>query len=284
MRTAFLMTALTVLLVLVGDYFGGARGMMMMLIISLAMNLFSYWNSDKLVLAQYNAKQVDEKSAPALYKMVQRLAERGNLPMPKVYIIDSPVPNAFATGRNPEHAAVAVTTALVNALDKDEIEGVLAHELSHVKHGDILIGTIAASMAGIITTLSHWGMFFGGGDRDRNSSSSAIVGLAMMILAPLAAGIIQMAVSRSREYMADKSGGELSGNPDALADALLKIESYAKNRTMPGATENTAHMFIICPFSAKDMKQLFSTHPSTADRVARLRAQAKAMRSSGGAK
>ena len=208
MRTAFLMTALTVLLVLVGDYFGGARGMMMMLIISLAMNLFSYWNSDKLVLA---------------------------------------------------------------------------HELSHVKHGDILIGTIAASMAGIITTLSHWGMFFGGGDRDRNSSS-AIVGLAMMILAPLAAGIIQMAVSRSREYMADKSGGELSGNPDALADALLKIESYAKNRTMPGATENTAHMFIICPFSAKDMQQLFSTHPSTADRVARLRAQAKAMRSSGGAK
>ena len=274
MRTAFLMTALTVLLVLVGDYFGGARGMMMMLIISLAMNLFSYWNSDKLVLAQYNA----------LYKMVQRLAERGNLPMPKVYIIDSPVPNAFATGRNPEHAAVAVTTALANALDKDEIEGVLAHELSHVKHGDILIGTIAASMAGIITTLSHWGMFFGGGDRDRNSSSSAIVGLAMMILAPLAAGIIQMAVSRSREYMADKSGGELSGNPDALADALLKIESYAKNRTMPGATENTAHMFIICPFSAKDMQQLFSTHPSTADRVARLRAQAKAMRSSGGAK
>ena len=284
MRTAFLMTALTVLLVLVGDYFGGARGMMMMLIISLAMNLFSYWNSDKLVLAQYNAKQVDEKRAPALYKMVQRLAERGNLPMPKVYIIDSPVPNAFATGRNPEHAAVAVTTALANALDKDEIEGVLAHELSHVKHGDILIGTIAASMAGIITTLSHWGMFFGGGDRDRNSSSSAIVGLAMMILAPLAAGIIQMAVSRSREYMADKSGGELSGNPDALADALLKIESYAKNRTMPGATENTAHMFIICPFSAKDMQQLFSTHPRTADRVARLRAQAKAMRSSGGAK
>lgn len=284
MRTAFLMTALTVLLVLVGDYFGGARGMMMMLIISLAMNLFSYWNSDKLVLAQYNAKQVDEKSAPALYKMVQRLAERGNLPMPKLYIIDSPVPNAFATGRNPEHAAVAVTTALANALDKDEIEGVLAHELSHVKHGDILIGTIAASMAGIITTLSHWGMFFGGGDRDRNNSSSAIVGLAMMILAPLAAGIIQMAVSRSREYMADESGGALSGNPDALADALLKIESYAKNRTMPGATENTAHMFIICPFSAKDMQQLFSTHPSTADRVARLRAQAKAMRNNGGAK
>lgn len=284
MRTAFLMTALTVLLVLVGDYFGGARGMMMMLIISLAMNLFSYWNSDKLVLAQYNAKQVDEKSAPALYKMVQRLAERGNLPMPKVYIIDSPVPNAFATGRNPEHAAVAVTTALANALDKDEIEGVLAHELSHVKHGDILIGTIAASMAGIITTLSHWGCSLVVATETGNSSSSAIVGLAMMILAPLAAGIIQMAVSRSREYMADKSGGELSGNPDALADALLKIESYAKNRTMPGATENTAHMFIICPFSAKDMQQLFSTHPSTADRVARLRAQAKAMRSSGGAK
>ncbi len=280
MRTAFLMTALTVLLVLVGDYFGGARGMMLMLIVSLATNLFSYWNSDKLVLAQYNAKQVDEKSAPALYKMVQCLAERAHLPMPKVYIIDSPVPNAFATGRNPEHAAVAVTTALANALDKDEVEGVLAHELSHVKHGDILIGTIAASMAGIITTLSHWGMFFGGGSRDDRNSSSAIVGLVMMILAPLAAGIIQMAVSRSREYMADESGGALSGKPDALADALLKIESYAKKRTMPGAT----HMFIICPFSAKDMQQLFSTHPSTADRVTRLRAQAQAMRSNGGAK
>lgn len=283
MRTAVLMTALTVLLVLVGDYFGGAQGMMFMLILSLGMNLFSYWNSDKLVLAHYKAKQVDESSAPALYKMVHRLADKARLPMPKVYIIDSPVPNAFATGRNPEHAAIAVTTALANALDKNEIEGVLAHELSHVKHGDILIGTIAASMAGVITTLSHWGLFFGGGDRDRNNGN-AIVGLVMIILAPLAAGIIQMAVSRSREYMADETGGEISGNPDALADALLKIEAYAKNKTMPGATENTAHMFIISPFSAKDMKQLFSTHPSTADRVTRLRTQAKNMRGNGGAR
>lgn len=283
MRTAVLMTALTVLLVLVGDYFGGAQGMMFMLILSLGMNLFSYWNSDKLVLAHYKAKQVDESSAPALYKMVHRLADKARLPMPKVYIIDSPVPNAFATGRNPEHAAIAVTTALANALDKNEIEGVLAHELSHVKHGDILIGTIAASMAGVITTLSHWGLFFGGGDRDRNNGN-AIVGLIMIILAPLAAGIIQMAVSRSREYMADETGGAISGNPDALADALLKIEAYAKNKTMPGATENTAHMFIISPFSAKDMKQLFSTHPSTADRVTRLRTQAKNMRGNGGAR
>lgn len=283
MRTVLLMTALTVLLVLVGDYFGGAQGMMMMLLVSVGINFFSYWNSDKMVLAQYKAKQVDENSAPALYKMVQGLAERGNLPMPKVYIIDSPVPNAFATGRNPEHAAVAVTSALASVLNKDEIEGVLGHELSHVKHGDILIGTIAATMAGVITTMAKFGLFFGGGDRDRNNGSG-IVGLLMLILAPMAAGIIQMAVSRSREYMADESGGKLCGNPDALADALLKIESYAANKTLPGATENTAHMFIICPFSAKNMQQLFSTHPKTSDRVARLRAQAETMRGNGGMK
>ena len=284
MRTAFLMTALTVLLVLVGDYFGGARGMMMMLIISLAMNLFSYWNSDKLVLAQYNAKQVDEKSAPALYKMVQRLAERGNLPMPKVYIIDSPVPNAFATGRNPEHAAVAVTTALYDVLDKREIAGVLGHELSHVKHNDILISTIAATMAGVITTIAQWGMFLGGGHQDEegNNGGNFIVTLLIMILAPIAAALIQMAVSRSREYLADEGGGELCGDPDALADALLKIEAYAQRRTMPGATEATAHMFIICPFSRKTMQQMFSTHPSTEERVARLREQAAEMKRHGG--
>lgn len=286
MKTAFLMTALTVLLVLVGDYFGGLQGMIVMLTFSVVMNFFTYWNSDKLVLKQYKAREVDEKSAPALYKMVQNLAKRGNMPMPKVYVIDSPVPNAFATGRNPEHAAVAVTTALYDVLDKREIEGVLGHELSHVRHNDILIGTVAATMAGIITTIAQWGMLLGGGHRDEegNSGGNFIVTLLIMILAPMAAALIQMAVSRSREYLADEGGGELCGDPDALADALLKIEAYAQRRTMPGATQATAHMFIICPFSKRDMQQMFSTHPATADRVERLRAQAEEMRKRGGAR
>lgn len=284
MKTAMLMTLLTVLLVLVGDYFGGVQGMLFMLSFSIIMNFITYWNSDKMVLSHYKAQQVDEKSAPALYNMVKRLAERGNLPMPKVYIIDSPVPNAFATGRNPEHAAVAVTTALADVLDKREIEGVLAHELSHVKNSDILIGTVAATMAGIITTIAQWGMFLGGGshDDDENGGGNFIVTLLIMILAPMAAALIQMAVSRSREYMADEGGGKLTGDPDGLADALLKIEAYAKRGSMPGATPNTAHMFIICPLSARDMQQMFSTHPSTEERVARLREQAKAMKKSGG--
>ena len=202
----------------------------------------------------------------------------------KVYIIDSPVPNAFATGRNPEHAAVAVTTALYDVLDKREIAGVLGHELSHVKHNDILISTIAATMAGIITTIAQWGMFLGGGhsDDEGNNGGNFIVTLLIMILAPIAAALIQMAVSRSREYMADEGGGELSGDPDALADALLKIDAYAQRRTMPGATEATAHMFIVCPFSRKTMQQMFSTHPSTEERVARLREQAAEMRKHGG--
>ena len=271
------MTVLTILLVLIGDYFGGVQGMAIMLIFSIGMNLYTYWNSDKLVLAQYKAKEVNENNAPALYNMVKRLAERGNLPMPKLYIIDSPLPNAFATGRDPEHAAVAVTSSLANTLNKDEIEGVLAHELSHVKNSDILIGTIAATIAGVIVTISRWGMFFGGSRDDRNNGN-AIIGLVMMLLAPIAASVIQMAISRSREYMADELGGKLSGNPDALADALLKIEAYAKRGTINNASESTAHMFIISPLSGKSAKQLFSTHPSTADRVARLRAQGVAMR------
>ena len=284
MKTAFLMTALTVLLVLIGDYFGGLQGMIVMLSFSVIMNFYAYWNSDKMVLRHYNAREVDAQSAPALYKMVQELARRGNLPMPKVYIIDSPVPNAFATGRNPEHAAVAVTTALYDVLDKREIAGVLGHELSHVKHNDILISTIAATMAGIITTIAQWGMFLGGGpsDDEGNNGGNFIVTLLIMILAPIAAALIQMAVSRSREYMADEGGGELSGDPDALADALLKIDAYAQRRAMPGATEATAHMFIVCPFSRKTMQQMFSTHPSTEERVARLREQAAEMRKHGG--
>ena len=195
--------------------------MMIMLIFSLAINFFTYWNSDKMVLAQYRAHQVDEASAPALYGIVKGLAERAHLPMPKVYIIDDQVPNAFATGRNPEHAAVAVTTALMNYLSPKEIEGVLAHEMTHVRNHDILIGTVAAALAGIISTVSRFAMWFGG-SRDRENSNP-IAGLLILILAPIAAMIIQLAVSRSREYKADEGGGALCGNPNHLADALEKI-------------------------------------------------------------
>ena len=278
MKTAMLMALMTMLLMAIGDYFGGLQGMTIMLFFGVAMNFFTYWNSDKMVLAHYNAHEVDARTAPRLYAIVKRLADRAKLPMPKVYIIDSPVPNAFATGRNPEHAAVAVNTALADLLDEDELAGVLAHELSHVKHRDILISTVAASMAGAISTIAQWGMFLGGGRDENGESRNPFATILVMILAPLAAALIQMAVSRSREYMADKSGGELCGDPNALADALLKIEAFARRRVMPGATEATAHMFIINPFSGVNMRQLFSTHPPTEERVRLLREQARAMR------
>ena len=278
MKTAMLMALMTMLLMAIGDYFGGLQGMTIMLFFGVAMNFFTYWNSDKMVLAHYNAQEVDARTAPRLYAIVKRLADRAKLPMPKVYIIDSPVPNAFATGRNPEHAAVAVNTALADLLDEDELAGVLAHELSHVKHRDILISTVAASIAGAISTIAQWGMFLGGGRDENGESRNPFATILVMILAPLAAALIQMAVSRSREYMADKSGGELCGDPNALADALLKIEAFARRRVMPGATEATAHMFIINPFSGVNMRQLFSTHPPTEERVRLLREQARAMR------
>lgn len=278
MKTAMLMALMTVLLMAIGDYFGGLQGMTIMLVFGVVMNFFTYWNSDKMVLAHYRAQEVNARTAPRLYAIVKRLADRAKLPMPKVYIIDSPVPNAFATGRNPEHAAVAVNTALADLLDEDELAGVLAHELSHVKHRDILISTVAASMAGAISTIAQWGMFLGGGRDENGESRNPFATILVMILAPMAAALIQMAVSRSREYMADKSGGELCGNPNALADALLKIEAFARRRVMPGATEATAHMFIINPFSGVNLKQLFSTHPPTEERVRLLREQARAMR------
>ena len=277
MKTAMLMALMTMLLMAIGDYFGGLQGMTIMLVFGVVMNFFTYWNSDKMVLAHYRAQEVNARTAPGLYAIVKRLADRAKLPMPKVYVIDSPVPNAFATGRNPEHAAVAVNTALADLLDEDELAGVLAHELSHVKHRDILISTVAASMAGAISTIAQWGMFLGGGRDENGESRNPIATILVMILAPLAAALIQMAVSRSREYMADKSGGELCGNPNALADALLKIEAFARRRVMPDATEATAHMFIINPFSGVNMKQLFSTHPPTEERVRLLREQARNM-------
>ena len=277
MKTAMLMALMTMLLMAIGDYFGGLQGMTIMLVFGVVMNFFTYWNSDKMVLAHYRAQEVNARTAPRLYAIVKRLADRAKLPMPKVYVIDSPVPNAFATGRNPEHAAVAVNTALADLLDEDELAGVLAHELSHVKHRDILISTVAASMAGAISTIAQWGMFLGGGRDENGESRNPIATILVMLLAPLAAALIQMAVSRSREYMADKSGGELCGNPNALADALLKIEAFARRRVMPDATEATAHMFIINPFSGVNMKQLFSTHPPTEERVRLLREQARNM-------
>lgn len=278
MKTAFLMALLTALLMLIGDFFGGIKGMTLMLLVSIAMNFFAYWNSDKMVLAHYNAQQVDERTAPELYGLVAKLAKKANLPMPKVYIIDSPIPNAFATGRDPEHAAVAVNSSLVDLLSRDEIEGVLAHELSHVKNRDILVSTIAATMAGAISTIAQWGMFLGGGRDEDGESRNPIASILVMLLAPLAAMLIQMAVSRSREYMADKSGGEICGNPDALADALLKLEAYSRRGVMPAATEATAHMFIVNPFTAADVQKMFSTHPSTEERVRLLREQAQEMR------
>lgn len=281
MKTAFLMALMTALLMLIGDFFGGLKGMTLMLMVSVGLNFFAYWNSDKMVLAHYNAQQVDANTAPELYKMVENLAAKAKLPMPKLYIIDSPIPNAFATGRDPEHAAVAVNSALVDLLDKEEIEGVLAHELSHVKNRDILVSTIAASMAGAISTIAQWGMFLGG-SRDDEENNNPIAAILVMILAPIAAMLIQMAVSRSREYMADRSGGEICGNPDALADALLKLEAYARRGVMPKATEATAHMFIINPFTAAKVQKMFSTHPSTEERVALLRQQAQEMRNKRG--
>lgn len=278
MKTAFLMALMTALLMLIGDFFGGIKGMTFMLLVSIGMNFFAYWNSDKMVLAHYNAQQVDERTAPELYGIVAKLAKKANLTMPKVYIIDSPIPNAFATGRDPEHAAVAVNSSLVDLLSRDEIEGVLAHELSHVKNRDILVSTIAATMAGAISTIAQWGMFLGGGRDEDGESRNPIASILVMLLAPLAAMLIQMAVSRSREYMADKSGGEICGNPDALADALLKLEAYSRRGVMPAATEATAHMFIVNPFTAADVQKMFSTHPSTEERVRLLRQQAQEMR------
>ncbi|MBM6985652.1 MAG: zinc metalloprotease HtpX [Acidaminococcaceae bacterium] len=279
MKTAFLMTLLTVLLVLVGDYIGGGQGMVFMLVLSVAMNFFTYWYSDKMVLAQYRARAVDESSAPALYGIVKRLAARAGLPVPKVYIIDDPVPNAFATGRNPEHAAVAVTTGLMNYLSPKEIEGVLGHEMTHVRNHDILIGSVAATMAGLITTITRFAFWFGGGrdSEDRNP----VAAILLLVLAPIAAAIIQLAVSRSREYKADEGGGRLCGNPDYLADALEKISGVSTRRSMAQATEATAHMFIACPFSKRDMSTLFSTHPAMSERIRLLRKQAEEMRSRG---
>ena len=244
------------------------------------MNLFSYWNSDKLVLSMHGAQEVDARSAPDLYGIVHELAARAGLPMPKVYLMDNPQPNAFATGRDPEHAAVAVTAGLLQTLTRDEVAGVVAHELAHIKNRDTLIMTITATIAGAISMLGQFGMFFGGGNRDNNSGGMGIIGtLAMVILAPIAAMLVQMAISRTREYSADRLGAEIAGDPNGLSSALVKISNAAHQVENFTAERNpaTAHLFIINPLSGQRMDNLFSTHPATENRIAALQELAAAM-------
>ena len=272
-KTTMLLASMIAMLVLLGNAFGGARGMMFMFILSAGMSFASYWYSDKIVLAQYNAQEVTAQSNPKLYGMVEKLAQNGKLPLPKIYIIPSDVPNAFATGRNPEHAAVAVTAGIQRLLTDDELAGVLGHELTHVKNRDTLISTIAAIIGGAISTIAQFGMFFGGRSDDRDNNANPLLLIGMVILAPLAAAIIQMSISRTREYLADEGGAMLSKNPLGLASALAKIEEYSKYGTLPNANNATAHMFIINPMMGigASLSNLFSTHPSTQDRIARLK-------------
>lgn len=266
MRTAALMAALMMLFVVIGQILGGQQGMVLALLLGLGVNFFSYWFSDKMVLRMYRAKEVDRSQAPELYDLVDRLRSKAGLPMPRVFIIPSNQPNAFATGRNPEHAAVAVTNGIVKLLSNDELEGVLSHELAHVKNRDILTGSMAAAIAASITMLVRFGMFFGG--RDRNN---LIGSLLMLILAPVAAMLIQMAISRVREFSADRDGARICGKPGALASALQRLERGAEAVPMD-ADPGTAHMFIVSPFAGLKggLRSLFSTHPSTEERVRRL--------------
>ena len=281
LKTLLLMVLLAALMMFIGGLIGGKAGLMAMLIMSLGMDAAMYWFSDSIALKSAGAREISREQAPQLFQLVEKLADNANLPMPKVCIIDTDVPNAFATGRNPDHAAVAVTTGIMNALDYNELSGVLAHELSHVKNRDILTGTIAAMMATVITYAAQFLAFFGGSSSDdEEGGGNPIAALAMVILAPIAAMLIQMAISRSREYEADHDGGVICGNPNYLADALEKIEYYATHaRPMQDATPATAHMYIINPLkgSGKAIANLFSTHPDTGERIARLRQQAAEM-------
>lgn len=268
-----LLAALTALFLGVGELLGGRQGLWMAVIFAAVFNFGSYWFSDKIVLAMYHAKSADENSAPDLYRIVRNLASKMNIPMPKVYIIPEQSPNAFATGRNPEHAAVAATVGIMELLTHEELEGVFAHELGHVKNRDTLISTLSATIAGALGYLSRmamWGAMLGGG-RSRDDRGGNPIGMLIgIIVAPIAAMLIQMAISRSREFLADETGARLTGNPLALASALKKIESWKRQIPMQGGTPATAHLFIINPFSAKGMAHLFSTHPPTKERVKRL--------------
>ena len=276
MKTLLLMALLTGIMVAVGGAVGGSSGASLMLVISLAMNFGTYWFSAPMVLRSYGAQEIAREDAPELYGLIETFAQRAGLPMPTVAVIESDVPNAFATGRNPEHAAVAVTTGILRVLNYEELSGVLAHELTHVKNRDILTSSIAAAMAGVISWTAQMAFFFGG--RSDDDDGGGLAGLVTILLAPIAAGLIQMAISRSREYAADEGGGSLCGNPRYLAKALEKLDYYAKHgETMQDATPATAHMFIINPFEGVGSKiaNLYSTHPATEDRIARLNEQAR---------
>lgn len=268
LRTTALMAAMIVLFALLGQALGGQGGMMIAFVVAIAMNFGSYWFSDKIVLKMYKANEVDGSNAPELVDMVDRLRTKANLPMPRVYVIPSDQPNAFATGRNPEHSAVAVTNGIVRMLSKDELEGVIAHELAHIKNRDILTSSIAATLGAAITMLARFALFFGGGDRDRGSVISSLL---MLILAPIAAIMIQMAISRSREFVADADGATICGNPRALATALQRLQAGSERVPM-NANPSTAHMFIVNPFAGAmgGIRSLFSTHPPTEARVERL--------------
>ncbi len=279
LKTTFLMALMTVLFLVVGKSLGGDQGMKMAFGLAIVMNFFSYWFSDKLVLKMYGAKEVNESEAPQLYAMVRRLAQKGELPMPKVYIVQNPTPNAFATGRSPNHAAVAVTTGILNLLNNDELSGVVGHELSHIRNRDTLIGTIAATFAGAIAmlaNLAHYAALFGGHRSDENRRGGhPLIFMLSLIFAPIAATLIQMAISRSREYMADRGGAKLCGNPMALARALDKLQRGAVNMPMD-AKPSTAHMFIVNPLSGlRGLTSLFRTHPLTEERIKRLEEMAR---------
>ena len=273
-KTALLLAALTALFMAIGFALGGQGGMVIAFLVALAMNAYSYWNADKVVLRMHNAVEADEKNAPEFFEIIRRLAEAADLPMPRVYLINSPQPNAFATGRNPANAAVAATTGLLDTLSMEEVAGVMAHELAHVKNRDTLVMTLTATIAGAISMLANFAFFFGG---NRNNNSMGLIGtLAIMVLAPLGAALVQMAISRTREYAADRMGAEICGRPLWLAEALTKISAGAARHRSPAAERNpaTAHLFIINPLSGERMDNLFSTHPNTENRVAALEAMA----------
>ena len=272
-KTTLLMTALTLLLVWVGDLIAGPRGAWMFLVIAGVMNFAAYWFSDRMVLAMYRAQPVSETQAPELYAIVRQLTQRAGLPMPRIYLIPSESPNAFATGRDPHHAAVAATEGILHLLNRDELEGVLAHELGHVGNRDTLISCIVATIAGAITMLSRvamWSAMFGGNQRDRNGGANPLAMLVVLIVAPIAAMIVQLAISRTREFGADRTGARISGKPLALASALAKLERGAAAVPFRRATEATAHQFIVNPLHGRSLAGLFSTHPRTQERIARL--------------
>ncbi len=277
-KTFFLMVLLTIIFVALGSMIGGKNGAMVAFVVALVMNLVSYWFSDRIVLAMYRAREVSESEAPELYAVVASLSQKASIPMPRVYIVEEDSPNAFATGRDPAHAVVAVTTGILRLLNRNELEGVLAHELSHVKHRDILVQTVAAAMAGAITMLANWARFaafFGGGrDSDDEGGGNIFSVIIFSMIAAFAAMIIQLAISRSREYYADEGGAQLTGNPLFLANALRKLQMGIARVPMQDANPSTAHMFILNPFSAKGVLALFSTHPPIEERIARLEGMA----------